>query len=246
MNIQIGHSKTAGQLAFQVKDKECSMAAIDEQLRDMAEGLGAENRFLLRLAPNAARAATHCVLSRCAGKGSGDIASGFNARFSRAVIGHMERSLAPLIHGFAGSPDLSGCASQMGAAGCLPVTAEGLDMIAFPVKLGGLGNGLTVFAGEDLSCDAEMLLNLHRRSFKVMKLLLMLDIREAAPRQKLNERELECLQLAGDGLKSEAIADRLELSVHTVNAYLGTATAKLDSVNRIQAIAKAIRLGYLA
>jgi DNA-binding CsgD family transcriptional regulator len=35
------------------------------------------------------------------------------------------------------------------------------------------------------------------------------------------------------------------LSVHTVNAYLGTATTKLDAVNRIQAIAKAIRLGYI-
>ena len=39
------------------------------------------------------------------------------------------------------------------------------------------------------------------------------------------------------------IAERLGLSVHTVNAYLGSATIKLDSVNRIQAIAKAIRLG---
>ena len=44
---------------------------------------------------------------------------------------------------------------------------------------------------------------------------------------------------------SEEIADHLKLSVHTVNAYLGSATIKLDSVNRIQAIAKAIRLGYI-
>jgi DNA-binding CsgD family transcriptional regulator len=51
--------------------------------------------------------------------------------------------------------------------------------------------------------------------------------------------------MAGDGHISEEIGERLGLSVHTVNAYLGTAATKLDSVNRIQAIAKAIRLGYI-
>ena len=76
--------------------------------------------------------------------------------------------------------------------------------------------------------------------------LFRLEISRSTPRQNLSERELECLQWAGDGCKSEAIADRLGLSVHTVNAYLGSATAKLDSVNRIQAIAKAIRLGLIA
>lgn len=40
--------------------------------------------------------------------------------------------------------------------------------------------------------------------------------------------------------------DKLGLLAHTVNAYLGSATIKLDSVNRIQAIAKAIRLGYIS
>ena len=48
-----------------------------------------------------------------------------------------------------------------------------------------------------------------------------------------------------DGCISESIAEKLGLSVHTVNAYLGTATTKLDAVNRVQAIAKAIRLGYI-
>ena len=75
--------------------------------------------------------------------------------------------------------------------------------------------------------------------------ILSLDERKAAPSETLSEREIACLQLAGDGRISEEIAERLGLSVHTVNAYLGSATIKLDSVNRIQAIAKAIRLGYI-
>jgi len=69
--------------------------------------------------------------------------------------------------------------------------------------------------------------------------------RKLAPTASLSEREIACLQMAGDGCISEAIAEKMGLSVHTVNAYLGTATTKLDAVNRIQAIAKAIRLGYI-
>ena len=59
----------------------------------------------------------------------------------------------------------------------------------------------------------------------------------AAGRQQL-QRNQQYIQ--------KQIADKLGLSVHTVNAYLGSATIKLDSVNRIQAIAKAIRLGYIS
>jgi DNA-binding CsgD family transcriptional regulator len=75
--------------------------------------------------------------------------------------------------------------------------------------------------------------------------LLVLDERKTSSDDMLSGREIACLQLAGDGLVSEEVADRLKLSVHTVNAYLASATVKLDSVNRIQAIAKAIRLGYI-
>ncbi len=42
----------------------------------------------------------------------------------------------------------------------------------------------------------------------------------------LSERDVACLPLAGDGQISEEIAERLGLSVHTVNAYLGSATIK--------------------
>jgi len=76
--------------------------------------------------------------------------------------------------------------------------------------------------------------------------LLAADEKRVAPAETLSDREIACLQMAGDGHISEEIAERMGLSVHTVNAYLGAATTKLDSVNRIQAIAKAIRLGYIS
>ncbi|MGY3611614.1 response regulator transcription factor, partial [Bradyrhizobium sp. Lot11] len=93
---------------------------------------------------------------------------------------------------------------------------------------------------------SDTIVELHGRCCHIMMDLLSLDERRAAAAEALSEREIACLQLAGDGRISEEIADKLGLSVHTVNAYLGSATIKLDSVNRIQAIAKAIRLGYIS
>jgi DNA-binding CsgD family transcriptional regulator len=118
--------------------------------------------------------------------------------------------------------------------------------IAMPVRLGSMGNGYTVFAANYLDITSEIIIDLHARSHQMMMDLLMLDERRSTPDEVLSNREIACLQLAGDGLVSEEIAGQLGLSVHTVNAYLASATVKLDSVNRIQTIAKAIRLGYIA
>lgn len=117
--------------------------------------------------------------------------------------------------------------------------------IAFPVRLGSNGSGFVVFTGELLDIGSEILLDVHMRANQVMIDLLGADEKKMQPAEALNEREIACLQMAGDGCISETIAEKMGLSVHTVNAYLGTATAKLDAVNRIQAIAKAIRLGYI-
>ena len=43
----------------------------------------------------------------------------------------------------------------------------------------------------------------------------------------------------------EEIAEILTLSEHTVNHYLNRATKKLDTVNRTQADAKALRIGLI-
>jgi DNA-binding CsgD family transcriptional regulator len=41
------------------------------------------------------------------------------------------------------------------------------------------------------------------------------------------------------------MAKILDLSEYTVNHYLSRATRKLDSVNRVQTVAKAIRAGLI-
>ncbi|WHA42552.1 transcriptional regulator VisR [Agrobacterium larrymoorei] len=161
------------------------------------------------------------------------------------LLDHLERSLLPVAwknendSGFADLPDVPSL--------LLRVDNDVLAYsgIAFPVRLGTIGNGYIIFCGGNLLLDNELMLEQHIKCSQIMVDLLALDERRVAPSEALSEREVACLQLAGDGRISEEIATKLGLSVHTVNAYLGSATIKLDSVNRIQAIAKAIRLGYI-
>ena len=61
----------------------------------------------------------------------------------------------------------------------------------------------------------------------------------------LSEREIDCLNWTAAGKTSAEIAEILTLSEHTVNHYLNRATKKLDTVNRTQAVAKALRIGLI-
>ena len=170
----------------------------------------------------------------------------FVAAYGDTLLGHIEASTLPLMwcaddeSSFIEASDFTPFTTQVDAR-LLPYSG-----IAFPVRLGAVGNGYIVFptaGGADL--PGELVLSVHSRCYQVMTDILSLDERKAMTSETLSEREIACLQLAGDGRISEEIAERLGLSVQTVNAYLGSATIKLDSVNRIQAIAKAIRLGYI-
>ncbi|MBW3097385.1 helix-turn-helix transcriptional regulator [Pseudohoeflea coraliihabitans] len=132
------------------------------------------------------------------------------------------------------------------SAAALSVSDGGAPFgMAFPVHLGAMGNGYTALFGIRTEVTADFCIDLHRKSVTLLREVLKLEFSSLATGDVLSDREIECLQLVGDGLKSEAIGARLKLSVHTVNAYLSSATSKLDAVNRIQAIAKAIRLGLI-
>jgi len=62
------------------------------------------------------------------------------------------------------------------------------------------------------------------------------------PSSLLTPRELEALHWAANGKTSGEIASILSLSDHTINTYMNNAMRKLDCVNRIQLVAKALRL----
>lgn len=61
----------------------------------------------------------------------------------------------------------------------------------------------------------------------------------------LTPREIECLNELADGLTSEGIARRLNISVPTVAMHLTNARKKLHAQTREQAIAIAIRSGLV-
>jgi two-component system response regulator DesR len=61
----------------------------------------------------------------------------------------------------------------------------------------------------------------------------------------LSERERQVLRLAGEGVKSAEIAERLHLSQGTVRNYLSEAIGKLGAANRIEAYRTARSKGWL-
>lgn len=55
---------------------------------------------------------------------------------------------------------------------------------------------------------------------------------------KLTPRQTEVIALIADGLANKEIADRLNLSTHTVNAHVAALLAKLNVANRAAAAAR--------
>jgi LuxR family transcriptional regulator, quorum-sensing system regulator SdiA len=63
---------------------------------------------------------------------------------------------------------------------------------------------------------------------------------------KFRKREIEVIEWTAEGKTSADIAIILGLSEYTVNEYIASAMKKLDAVNRIHLVTKAIRLGVIA
>jgi LuxR family quorum sensing-dependent transcriptional regulator len=65
-------------------------------------------------------------------------------------------------------------------------------------------------------------------------------------RPKLTPREIECLKWAADGKTEWEISAILYVSEHTVDKHLANAHRKLGAANRAQAVAVAIRWGFIS
>jgi DNA-binding NarL/FixJ family response regulator len=74
----------------------------------------------------------------------------------------------------------------------------------------------------------------------------LLDRRDRETRSPLSARELEVLQLLGDGHTTEAAAQQLYLSPATVRTYTENAMHKLEARNRVHAVAAALRLQLIS
>lgn len=74
----------------------------------------------------------------------------------------------------------------------------------------------------------------------------LLDRRGRDSRSPLSAREVEVLQLLGDGCTTEAAAQRLFLSPATVRTYTENAMHKLEARNRVHAVAAALRMQLIS
>lgn len=114
--------------------------------------------------------------------------------------------------------------------------------IAFPVYADRGQIGLVVFSGPDIAVDDQLLCDTHARCFNLFSAATSLRPADSGGLPSISKRELECLKLTANGFTSEAIAEQLGLSVHTANQYLTNSAQKLDAVNRMHAVAKALRM----
>ena len=67
-----------------------------------------------------------------------------------------------------------------------------------------------------------------------------------APACPLSQRQLQVLDLAGQGLSNRAIAQRLSLSEHTVRWHVHALLAALEAASRSEAVFMARQRGWLA
>lgn len=117
--------------------------------------------------------------------------------------------------------------------------------VAFSMHDAGLAHYLFVFSGDRAELDRQEMVSFY---FDCLELLDGCSHRMAhkdGPREKLSAREIECLRWSAAGKSSDEIAIILAISSHTVVSYLKSAMRKLDSVNRMQAVARACRFRLL-
>lgn len=71
------------------------------------------------------------------------------------------------------------------------------------------------------------------------------DAESEPPVEPLTARELEVLQLIGQGLANKQIADRLHISEHTVKFHVSAIYAKLNVASRTEAVRAGARRGLI-
>jgi DNA-binding CsgD family transcriptional regulator len=117
--------------------------------------------------------------------------------------------------------------------------------VFFPTHDAAGARGIVLFSGERKLFTQLEIRDLSFISIYVFDRLAEIRNLDARVAEMLNDREIDCLTWTAAGKTSAEIAEILGLSEHTVNHYLNKATKKLDTVNRTQAVAKALRVGLI-
>ncbi|KRB49892.1 LuxR family transcriptional regulator [Rhizobium sp. Root708] len=135
-----------------------------------------------------------------------------------------------------------------GKAGIVSALFERFRMMRcayFPTHDPSGSRGAVSFSGDRQPFTSEEMRELHYLSSYIFDRLAEIRTLDNRVVEALTDRETDCLNWTAAGKTSVEIADILGLSEHTVNHYLNRATKKLDTVNRTQAVAKALRIGLI-
>lgn len=116
----------------------------------------------------------------------------------------------------------------------------------FPVSDADGQRGAVSFYGDRPLLNEQEVMELSLLSIHLFDRLHQIGRSDHKPGEGLTEREIDCLNWTAAGKTSAEISEILGLSEHTVNHYLNRATRKLDTVNRTQAVAKALRTGIIS
>lgn len=122
---------------------------------------------------------------------------------------------------------------------------EMINSVWFPVHDVTMRRGAISFSGNKTVLPANRLAELFYISCHVFARLSEIRSLDLRVPETLSEREIDCLNWTAAGKTSAEIAEIMMLSEHTINHYLNRATKKLDTVNRTQAVAKALRVGLI-
>ena len=159
------------------------------------------------------------------------------------VLHRLRTSTLPFIYEVAASPNREEGKSRLAVA--LFERFRMTRFVYFPTHdASGLRGAICLGGDRELFAAEEMreLFYIAVHVFDRLAEIRNLDVRVV---DALTDREIDCLNWTAAGKTSAEIAEILSLSEHTVNHYLNRATKKLDTVNRTQAVAKALRVGLI-
>ncbi|MCC7205814.1 MAG: response regulator transcription factor [Anaerolineae bacterium] len=80
----------------------------------------------------------------------------------------------------------------------------------------------------------------------VSQLMQRIQAGDEPPGELLTKRELEVLQLLGQGLLNKEIAERLHISERTVKFHMSAVLGKLGAGNRTEAVRRAVQQGLIS
>jgi LuxR family transcriptional regulator, quorum-sensing system regulator BjaR1 len=122
---------------------------------------------------------------------------------------------------------------------------EMVNSVWFPVHDVTAYRGAVSFSGNKTPLGQGQIAELFYIATHIFARLSEIRRQDLRVPETLSEREIDCLNWTAAGKTSAEIAEIMMLSEHTINHYLNRATKKLDTVNRTQAVAKALRVGLI-